>query len=299
MRKMQITHPHECGRLHNEGKTMKIIGLIVVLLCGGLLIYGTAEFPVFGDPNSPASLHVSPHYIEKTMEETSVPNIVTSLLADYRGYDTMFETTVVFAAAMACFMLLRVYRRQDKASEVRFYRHVPTGITLRIEKGGKLPRTSLDFERIDSMWVPHDLIIKTTSRLIIPFIQIFALYVIAHGHHSPGGGFQGGVILSAAVILFAVSYNLRASIQRISERAGALVCVAGVLLYAGTGALCMLLGLNFLDYSALAGLLGVDPVTARSHGILIVEIGVGLAVMSAMIWIYYNLSSMGEHDEGL
>ena len=133
----------------------------------------------------------------------------------------------------------------------------------------------------------------------MPFVQLFALYVIAHGHHSPGGGFQGGVILGAAVILFAISRNLRAAIQRMGERASAILCAAGVFIYAGTGFLCLLMNANYLDYSALGGILGVDPITARSHGILIVEIGVGLSVMTAMIWIYYNLSSVGKHDEGL
>ncbi len=277
---------------------MKGIGLIIVILCGSLLIYGAAQFPDFGDPASPGSTHVSPHFIEKTVEETSVPNIVTAVLADYRGYDTMFETAVVFSAAIACFFLLRIFKSDD-TEVVRYYRHTPTGITLRIDKGGKIPEASTVFERIDSTWVPHDIIIQTTGRLIIPFIQLFALYVIAHGHHSPGGGFQGGVILGASVILFAVSQNLRAASMRMKEKLSAVLCAAGVFLYAGTGALCLVLGANFLDYSALAGMLGVDPLTARSHGILIVEIGVGIAVMAAMIWIYYNLSSVGKHDEGL
>lgn len=61
----------------------------------------------------------------------------------------------------------------------------------------------------------------------------------------------------------------------------------------------MVLGAGFLNYSALASLLGVDPVSARSHGILIVEIGVGIAVTAVMVWIYYNLSSAGRQDEGL
>jgi multicomponent Na+:H+ antiporter subunit B len=83
------------------------------------------------------------------------------------------------------------------------------------------------------------------------------------------------------------------------EKTNGLLCAAGVFIYAGTGALCLLFGLNFLDYSALASILHVDPVTARSHGILIVEIGVGIAVMATMIWIYNNLSSSGNYDEGL
>jgi multicomponent Na+:H+ antiporter subunit B len=276
---------------------LKAAGTIVVLLFGSLLIYCTLDFPSWGDPTSPASTHVSPYYIENTLEDTSVPNIVTAVLADYRGYDTMFETIVIFSAGIACFFLLRRFKRFEP--DTRLYRHVPTGITFRIEKGGRYPRESVDFERIDLQWVPHDLIIKTTCRMIIPFIQIFGLYVIAHGHHSPGGGFQGGVILGASVIIFAISHNLRSSTKRISEKTVVLLCTLGVFLYAATGGLCLLLGSNFLDYSALSSIFGVDPVSARSHGILLVEIGVGMSVMAVMISLYYNLASAGKHDEGL
>jgi multicomponent Na+:H+ antiporter subunit B len=276
---------------------LKVVGLILVVILGSVMIYGSLDFPPWGDPMSPASSHVSPYYIEKAVEDTLVPNLVTAILADYRGYDTMFETIVIFTAGIACIFLLRTF--QHKESENRLYRHIPTGITLRIEKKGRFPENSVIFERIDSVWVPHDLIVKTTCRLIVPFIQIFALYVIAHGHHSPGGGFQGGVILGAAMIIYSIAFNLRSAIRRMGERSTVMLSALGVFIYAGTGVLCMLLGLNFLDYSALAHVLGVDPVTARSHGILIVEIGVGIAVMAVMVTLYYNLASAGRHDEGL
>lgn len=276
---------------------MKVIGLIIVILTGSLLIYATVDFPPWADPASPASTHVSPHYIEKTMEETSVPNIVTAVLADYRGYDTMFETTVIFGAGVACFLLLRVFKRQGP--DQMLYRHTLTDITIRIKDAKKVPPDLHEFERIDILWTPRDLIITTICRLLIPFIQLFALYVIAHGHHSPGGGFQGGVILGASIILLAISHDLRTALRRMREKVGGLLCATGVFIYAGTGALCLLLGLNFLDYSALASILHVDPVTARSYGILIVEIGVGMAVMATMIWIYNNVSSSGQYDEGL
>ena len=73
----------------------------------------------------------------------------------------------------------------------------------------------------------------------------------------------------------------------------------GVFIYAGTGALCLIFGEVFLNYSALAPLFGSDRIMARSHGILMVEIGVAVAVTAVMIWIYYNLSSAGKQDEGL
>jgi len=115
-----------------------------------------------------------------------------------------------------------------------------------------VPEGSEDFERIDSVWVPYDVIIKNGCRLVIPFIQLFALYVIAHGHHSPGGGFQGGVIFGAAIILYALAYDLRTAQARLPIKTSALLSSTGVLIYAGTGALCILLGSDFLNYSALA-----------------------------------------------
>ena len=275
---------------------MKIIALVIVILSGGLLLYATRDFPQWGDPASPASVHVSPHYLEKSLEETSVPNVVTAVLADYRGYDTMFETTVIFCAGVACFILLRILKRMPQDL---YYRHIATGVTIHIKDGGTIPDKSKEFERIDTMWTPFDLVIKTVCRFLIPFIQLFGLYVIAHGHHSPGGGFQGGVILGASMILLAISHNLRTATKRMNEKLVGLLCAAGVFIYAGTGALCLLIGLNFLDYSALASVLFVDPVSARSLGILFVEIGVGIAVMATMIWIYNNLSSAGKYDEGL
>lgn len=86
---------------------MKNFALLVTLLTGGLLIYGVEDFPKWGDPNIPPSRHVSPRYIEKTMEETDTPDMVTSILADYRGYDTLGETTVIFTAGISVLLLLR------------------------------------------------------------------------------------------------------------------------------------------------------------------------------------------------
>ena len=85
----------------------RLLSLLITALAGLLLLYGAVEFPPWGDPRQPASAHVSPRYIEKTLPETGVPNAVTSVLADYRGYDTMFETSVIFTAGIAVMMLLR------------------------------------------------------------------------------------------------------------------------------------------------------------------------------------------------
>lgn len=275
---------------------MKILGLIIVIITGAFLIYGTTDLPHWGDPGSPASTHVSPHYLEKAVEETAVPNIVTAVLADYRGYDTMFETTVIFCAGIACFMLMRRFERVEQDI---YFRHLPTGITLHIKSDKPVSLKSREFEKIDPLWVPYDMIIKTMSRFLVPLIQLFALYVIAHGHHSPGGGFQGGVILGASIIVVAISFNLRAALERMGERINGMLVSLGVFIYAGIGALCVLLGAMFLDYKALAKVLLSDQIMARSHGILGVEIGVAITVMAVMICIYYNVASDGKFHEGL
>jgi len=275
---------------------LKKIGFIIVCLSGALLLYATQDFPRWGDPNSPASTHVSPRYILKTLEETDVPNAVTSILADYRGYDTMFETTVIFAAGMSCLILLRVFRRKE---EDRYYRHISTGITLHVKGEKTIPDRSKEFERIDTMWTPYDLIIKTVARFLVPFIQLFALYVLAHGHESPGGGFQGGVIFGASLIIIAIAFDLRTAIRRFKEKIDGLFSALGVFIYAGIGAFCLLLGGNFLDYKELAIIFPFDRIEARAYGILGVEIGVFIAVMAVMVCIYVNIASEGRHDEGL
>ncbi|MFP4476091.1 MAG: Na(+)/H(+) antiporter subunit B [Desulfatibacillaceae bacterium] len=268
-----------------------------MLACWGVLIYASADFPAWGDPHSPASEYLSPYYLEKGVEDTAVPNIVTAVLADYRGFDTLFETTVVLAAGLACFLLLRVY--ESTRPRERLYRHSASDLIIRIQDSDMEVPESDVIQRVDRFWTPRDMIVRTVCRLLIPFIQIYALYVVGHGHHSPGGGFQGGVVLGAAFILLAISYDLRTCQKRVTEKFIGILSPVGVLIYAGTGVLCMVLGANFLDYSSLARVLYTDPVMARSHGILLVEIGVAVTVMATMVLIYTNLSSAGRHRQGL
>ncbi len=278
---------------------MKALAIIVTTLCGLLLFYATFDFPDWGDVNSPASVHISPYYLVNSVKQTHVPNVVTSVLADYRGFDTMFETTVIFCAGITCLVLLRVFKKKEE----HFVRHIPTGIIIHIKQPSKLPSTISqnieEFEIVDATWVPYDLITKTVCRILIPFIQLFALYVIAHGDFSPGGGFQGGVIFGTSFILLAIAFNLTASIEKVKEKIIGILCGLGVMIYAGIGALMLFLNGNFLDYGKLSAILPIDPAKVRSIGILGVEIGVGITVMAVMFIIYVNIASSGTYDEGL
>ena len=257
------------GRLFYKG-----LGLTAAALLGGVLLYASSDFPAWGDPQSPAANHVSPYYLRHSLADTAVPNVVTSVLADYRGFDTMFETAVILTAGLAVLIVLRL---GGSRSEVPVRLHA-----------GQIARGY------------EDTIIRFVSRAMTPFLQLFALYVLAHGHHSPGGGFQGGVILGATFILLAISFDLRLVVQSFNERTALILANLGLLIYSGTGALCLLLGANFLDYSALARIIpGATAITARSHGIMAVEIGVALAVMAIIVIIYTNLVSDGTYENGL
>ena len=144
----------------------------------------------------------------------------------------------------------------------------------------------------------ENVLIKTVSRALAPFIQLYGLYVIAHGHYSPGGGFQGGCILAASFILLVIAYDIKEVKKRISEKITTIFCSLGVIIYAGIGLLCIILGSNFLDYGILHKILPADPVHSRSLGILGVEIGVGFTVMAVMVSIFLNIASGGDHEEG-
>ena len=249
---------------------MKLISLIPVVAVGVLLLFAAKDFPEWGDPASPASTSpVSSHFIQSTGVDTEVPNMVTAVLADYRGFDTMFETVVVFIAGMAVLAILKGSGRR---------------------RSGK---------REHEVEAEPDLIVTNTVRLIVPVIQIFAFYVLAHGHVSPGGGFQGGVVMGASFILVALAWDLDVALARFSMERCILVAALGIVLYAGIGFLSMLLGGEFLDYAELEKVLPVSREMARYHAMLGVEIGVGFTVTAIMFALYANLSSEGRLKDGL
>lgn len=92
---------------------MKWLGIIIVVLFAGFLFYAEGDMPAYGDLSAPANLHVSPDYIEGSLKDTHTPDMVTAILADYRGYDTFGETTVIFTAGLICYMLLGTWKRND------------------------------------------------------------------------------------------------------------------------------------------------------------------------------------------
>ena len=129
-------------------------------------------------------------------------------------------------------------------------------------------------------------VLRVMAKLLIPFILLFGLYVQMHGDYGPGGGFQAGVIIAAALILYAIVFDVGPA-RRVAPMwvLVALSCI-GVLLYAGVGVATMFAGGQFLEYGVLAH----DPAHGNHLGILIIEIGVGVAVAAAMLMIYFSFA---------
>lgn len=129
----------------------------------------------------------------------------------------------------------------------------------------------------------HHLILRVITRLLVGPILLFGLYVQFHGDYGPGGGFQAGVIFAVGFILYGLVFSLANLRKTLPDWLVHRLVAVGVLLYAGTGVVSMVMGHNFLDYNPLGG----DPVAGQHWGILAVELGVGITVFSVMVAIYY------------
>ena len=101
---------------------MKWLNASIMILFLALMVYATSGLPDHADPQAPANVHVSPFYIENSVKDTHTPNIVTAVLADYRGYDTLGETVVIFTAGLACVLILMKRKTDDKATISKHHR---------------------------------------------------------------------------------------------------------------------------------------------------------------------------------
>jgi multicomponent Na+:H+ antiporter subunit B len=243
---------------------LQLLPLLVVVVTGAALMYGTLDMPPYADPSAPIHHHVAPRYLA-SMEEIGIPNFVTSILASYRGYDTFGELAVIFTAGV--------------------------GVTLLLSQPFAARQQSEEDEAPPSLFVKlrmHEMIVlRTVTKLLVPFILLFAFYTQAHGDFGPGGGFQAGVIFAAGLILYALIYGpatLRTFVKPWVVETG---IALGLLTYGGVGVASMLMGGHFLDYSALTP---GHPQHGQHIGIFIVELGVGITVASVMLTIYFHFA---------
>ena len=257
---LSLTAEHE-----RAGSANRLAALTVVTATSLIVIYATLDKPPMGDPTAPVHQHVAPWYLKNTPELIDVPNIVTAVLASFRGYDTLGEVFVVFTAGIGVLFLLGANPSKPAQSS-----RTPVGGT--------------------TQGLRHYLIPRVVGRLLVPFIVLFGLYVQFHGDYGPGGGFQAGAIIAAGIILFALIEGEDQALRVLPQRALMGLMVSGALLYAGVGVAGILLGGNFLDYSVL----GSSPVAGQHIGILLIEIGVGLTVTGVLLSVFFAFAARGK-----
>jgi multicomponent Na+:H+ antiporter subunit B len=222
--------------------------------------YASFDQPRVGDPGAPVHQHVAPWYLTQTPELIGIPNVVTAVLGSFRGYDTLGEVNVILTAGIGVLFILSAGR---------------TALLPR----RRAPRVAASLR--------HHVILRVVGRVLIPFIILFGLYVQFHGEYGPGGGFQAGAIVAAAIILYALLEGEEAALRVLEPRFLVGLAAGGALLYLLVGVACMFMGGAFLDYSVLAD----NPVTGQQIGIIVIELGVGLAVTGTMLSIFHAFAA--------
>lgn len=255
-----------------QGKGLRrLLVVLSVLLCVGIItvLVITAQYlPPFGHPENPANNEVSRRYIEHGMEETGAVNIVAGMILDYRAFDTLGESNVLFTAVCAVMLLLRV--TADKRRSAAY---------------------QLELETDDRMYEPkNDLILRGVARLLVPCILLLGMYIILNGHLSPGGGFSGGAVMGAGLILMLNAYGFRRMERFFTIRLFRAVTVCALSFYALSKAYSFFTGANHLPSIITPG----TPGMIFSAGLIpYLNIAVGL-VVCCTIYSLYTLFRKGD-----
>ena len=247
----------EKDRLRKFFNWYPIAATVICVIMVGILLVTVMNMPGFGDEDNPINNEVAERYLEHGAEETGSENVVTAMIIGYRGFDTLGESCVLFLAVAAVMILL-----------------------LRDEKN-TTGRERQQIEREEAGMREHtDLILQQVAKVLIPFIFLFAIYVLLNGETSPGGGFSGGTILGAGVILFSAAFGVRRTRRFMNQRIYSAVRTFGLLLYGVLYGIYIFIGANELP-NHLAGM------------ILLIDLAVGLVVACTM-YGFYALFSRGE-----
>ena len=246
--------------------------ITAVVICLGIIwmLLQTAAFlPPFGNPGNPANNEVSRRYIEQGMQETGAVNIVAGMILDYRAFDTLGESNVLFIAACSVLILLRISS----------------------EKHGGDAVAQLEAEADDRMYEPkNDLILQRIASFLVPLILLFGVYIIMNGHISPGGGFSGGAVMGAGLILYLNAFGFRKTERFFTFKTFKTVSLCALSFYAVSKAYSFFTGANHLSSFITPG----TPGRLFSAGLIpYLNIAVGLVVCCTM-YAFYTLFRKGD-----
>ncbi|MDI6689389.1 MAG: MnhB domain-containing protein [Actinomycetota bacterium] len=236
-----------------------VLMVICLLVFWVMLLSAVVDMPPMGSLKNPTNdYEVTKRYLERGKEEAACPNIVTAVILNYRGYDTMGEVTVIFTAF--CGVLALLMREKAKTS----------------------------FSVMDVSPVKSSLIVYTILRIIFPFILLFAIYIIAFGASSPGGGFQGGTIMAAAFIIYALVFGLLVGMRRIPLSLRVSIEGIAPFTFFIVGLIGLLSGLNFLSFM-LPGLSPYYQHFLAKVMLDLLEVGIGVGAGAIFTSIFFSM----------
>lgn len=239
----------------------KLYRIFCVLFCIFLvfmLLSAVSYMPSYGHPENPVNNEVSARYIESGLQETGAVNIVTGMILDYRAFDTLGESHVLFIATCTVLILLRKDKKKDESGN--------------------------DIEENDRIYEPkNDVILQTAARILVSPIFIFGIYVILGGHLGPGGGFSGGAIIGAGLILYLNAFGFKKTERFFTEKIYKRLSVCALGCYCLAKSYSFYTGANHIE-SVIP--LGTPGAILSSGLILILNICVGIVVAGTMYTFY-------------
>ena len=253
----RLTSLVEKGESKGVRNAYTVIAVLMALIIIGCLIYTVSFLPSFGNPGNPANNEVVKKYIMDGINDTGAINFVAGMILDYRAFDTLGESTVLFIAAATVIILL--FTKKTRAEEKQ----------LEIEE-----------EKFEDK---HDVILRHGALILVPFTFIFGIYVVLNGHLSPGGGFSGGTILGAALILYNLAFGDKSTKKFFNFGVYKAITIVALSFYAISKTYSFYTGANHIHSIIPKGI----PGNLISSGLILpLNICVGVVVACTMFGFY-------------
>lgn len=250
--KLEPINRLEQGEIKSFRKSYPFFAVALCCIMIGFLLLTVEHLPTFGSPDAPAHNEVMERYVEKGMEETGAVNVVAGVILDYRAFDTLGESHVLYTAATAVFILL-----------------------LNLKGGGEPER--------EKKIMQSDPLLKSTARIIVPLVIVYGIYVILGGHLGPGGGFSGGAVIGGGLILYAIAFGFEPLDKILNLKVYRIVVLCALCFYSFAKCYSFFCGANHLETIFSPG----TPGMIFSAGLILpLNIAVGIVVACTMYGFY-------------
>lgn len=225
---------------------------VLALVLIGFLLLTVANLPAFGAANSPVHNEVMERYVEKGMEETGAVNVVAGVILDYRAFDTLGESHVLYTAATAVFILLFFIRAEGESKK-------------------------------ESVIMQGDPLLRSTVRIVVPLVIVYGIYVILNGHLGPGGGFSGGAVIGGGLILYAIAFGFEPLDKVLNLKNYRRIVLGALCFYSVAKCYSFFCGANHLETIFSPG----TPGMIFSAGLILpLNVAVGIVVACTMYGFY-------------